>query len=231
MRLDMKNYDSYSDSVQDPTTLEVIEKAVLQAVNWFGRRFAPGDLNRAELSQRGWEVALDAQSRHNPDKGPLGGFLYIAIRRQLGNYLTHSASPVTCSDLQEQRVFQAVSTKAISEIAIGRTPEQIAIAGQELLAAVGWLASFDAALEDFLVQYDVTQCEAFCRYYGLGDFAEQPPRKIATVMGLSVRAVYKMLYKMNADAAMHFPLYNSNRKLRKDIPNGIEKAIDFTGND
>lgn len=220
----MANYADYACYVRQ------VEAAVKQAVNWFRRKFSLGSdaIDREELLQQGWAVALAALQNYDPAKGPLGGYLYTAIRRQLGNHITKAGSPVSIyGDWLACRNIQSASIDEAVKLASGApNPEQAQLAQERLVAAALWQAKFDAAVESTLSIATPQAREAFCRQYGINGYAEQPPREIAKAMDLPVRSVYSMLARTNKAAFNSMSLYQVNRRLPEVAPNGIEEACD-----
>lgn len=207
----------------------VIEAAIKQAVNWFKRRFSPSSIDPDELIQQGWSVALAALQNYQPDKGPLGGYLFTAVRRQLGNHITQAGCPVSIHGDWENRrgQFKAASIEAAIELATPEpNPEQSQLAQDRLIAAALWQSRFDAAIDSMLVQVGPIVGEAFCRRYGINYYTVGTAREIALAMGIPVRRVYAMLAKAHRLAFTNMALYQVNRTLKEVAPHGIEEACD-----
>jgi len=76
----------------DAATHETVAAVVASCARRYARAWA--SIAADEFSQQGWVIALEAMPGHDPDKGPLYGYIRGAVMRGLFNFAHGASQPV-----------------------------------------------------------------------------------------------------------------------------------------
>lgn len=199
-----------------------LEPTVRQAANCLARKWRWGfDLD--DLVQQGWVIALDAIPKYDPGKGDLCGYIYTAIHRALGNYLTKTTSAVTIPNASRWHELE-VKQLAGWQMPVppdNPTPEDFARSKQTVKRVDNWRGRmFDAICAS---GRNALEREIFFRAWGLNGFAEHNNKQIRDALGISRRTVQDALAHMNACAQIILAEYN--QQLTEIAPYGVANEI------
>lgn len=185
-------------------TLEVMDMAprtptteiVQTAVRALMRKRAPG--NPEDLYQQGMMIALETEQRY-PDAAQNGGYVYTAVLRRLGNYVSASISSVSIGSRWELgREFQA---HALPEVVYEQpsttgTVEEQAVELEDDLHLLGWRYEVKRYLEEEIQpMFSEDDWNLIVRSYGLDGLPESKPRHLAEELGIDVRSIYRAVHR------------------------------------
>lgn len=174
-----------------PTT-EIVETAVRVLM----RKRAPA--NPEDLYQQGMLVALETEQRY-PEASQNGGYVYTAVLRRLGNYVSANLSSVSIGSRWELgREFQAHSLPEVvyEQPSTAETVEEQAVSLEDDLRLLGWRYEVKRYLEEEVQpMFSEDDWSLIVRTYGLDGLPESKPRHLAEDLGIDVRSIYRAIYK------------------------------------
>lgn len=119
-----------------------LEREIAAAVEARARRLVAAGVpvERAELVNEGWRLALEALPHFDPDRGTVGAYLWPILRAELGKAVARFLSPITLSD-QAARAAAPVELGAVDDVEdVGATPEQLVAEAEARARAFGVMA-------------------------------------------------------------------------------------------
>lgn len=172
-------------------TREPTANIVATAVDRLCRLRAPAQ--REELFQEGMAIALATERRY-PDKAQNGAYVYRAVVKSLGNWVSANLAvvhvPRDRCDLARQ--YQYRDDVAVLEgLPAPDSPEEDLLENEERALLHRWRVDLREYIEDRIFpRLSEQQRELVIRFYGWRGLAPQRPAHIADELGVEATAVY-----------------------------------------
>ena len=174
--------------------MEPLQDIVKSAVSNLLRKRAPG--TREEMMQEGMAVALETARRY-PKQSENGAYVYRAVIRRLGNFVSHELAAVSIAGRWAQaRDYQKrVEIDSVPAREVGveyRTPEHDLLDREEAQTLRRWRFRLREYLNDrALPRLDDLQQTIVLQFYGLDGLPPRDPRIIAADLHCDVVDVYQ----------------------------------------
>lgn len=174
-----------------------IDQTVRKAVSYFGRHRIY-NVNSDDLHQQARLIALKTL-KAQPEKAKNGGYLFNAIRRSLGNYISTEISLVSIhGNWEAGRQFNS-SCAAVSgldshvprQLHAGAEQEETAIERETDKLQARWRIDFRRALDKALRGLSDEDAYIVERKFGLDGLPESTDRALAAELGIPVGKIYR----------------------------------------
>lgn len=178
--------------------------------------------NIRELHQEGMKAALEALPRYREDQGSRVGYLYVAVRRQLGNYASANLAAVAMSGHWDlAREYQHRVPVEEWHLVTTDTPETILSARETRAQKLEWHHRFRHTVDAILETLDAESAECVRLLHGLDTGVELPARQVAAKLDVPVTFVYRAQATFKRRVATHEGLHQLNQQY-EEIENGQE---------
>lgn len=208
------------------TNQSLAEIAIQKALAWF-RRKVPSlrDDEEEDMMQVAHLTALEATPNFQPAKGDLAGYLYRAVRTQMGAHLTGARCPVaTHGNLLAARTAYGVDMEAAPTSYTAETPLALALERESRQEGRAWEASLQGALTRVFRLYTARDVEIFCRSRGVCGRTEETAREIAADLDLPVATVYLATARILKAIQYDIYIYQHHQQHTEIFPHGIEET-------
>jgi DNA-directed RNA polymerase specialized sigma24 family protein len=127
-----------------------VEVELARVVNGVVKRYAARCwwADPDDLRQEAWIAAMEAHKGWNPEKGPIGPYAHVAVRRAVAAFLLHETSPVSSSWHERHNLVPLQRSGVDALEATASSPE--ATWADELLDDARWHVRVLARLLDLL---------------------------------------------------------------------------------
>jgi RNA polymerase sigma factor (sigma-70 family) len=171
-----------------------IETAVTAVARRFKRLGAPVDPE--EATQVGWRAALEALLNFDPKRGKLGGLLYTAVIRNVGDEMSRVLAVPSIG--QHRELARELQTRVeIDDVVVNAlvdetTPEDLAIENQQARNLVSWRIRVRREVERVTAKFSAAEREIV---EALVDGGKS--REIAATLGVEPKQVYRVRAKLD----------------------------------
>jgi hypothetical protein len=179
------------------------------------------------LQQEGIRICLSALTTWREDHGtPLENYLAVAVKRELGNYLSKTIAVVSVhGDWEKARDLQVrVDPSTVYMASDAPTPDEVMEVRQQADQLSAWRGKFRAVLADIFSGLSEQEWEVALRLYGLDGYEEHKPREVAAVLGVPVNKIYRMRERMKNAISYSPELWALTHQLKEIAPDGIEEV-------
>lgn len=215
----------YGESAYYPA---VATTDVARVVRQAAAKFRSFGLSTEDLQQEGHRAALEALAHFDAERGtPLGAYLYKAIKRQLGNYVSQEISVVSLHGNwkvgreSQTRIDIAPEadegTATVLPVFVDRTtPERLLARKERMLRRQRWRMRFYRRLDALLAPLSEEERAIIRLRFGLEGTGEGiPDREVAATLGVPVRQVYRVLARFKHRARDQHTLFRLYREIEE----------------
>lgn len=212
----------------DDKTLNEVGVAVDLVVGRYARFGWVSVVDKRDMKQEAWRVSLETLSRGNYDPSkPLGGYIYTAVNRQLGNSVSRWTSQVSLGrDVWEKDRTSPTTTSSLGEwgdregqksrlqskvpsILIQLPQQDDGTARSEWKVwRENWEKRFTAAMADSQRGFDQEQRDIIEMRYGLAGRDQITPLDISRLLGRPIKSITKLLERFAKAARGNLALYS-----------------------